>query len=128
MPLPYNYTRALNLPKGLSYCGSFENRPELTKSQEKILIKIQNILINNDIYFSKVWYGKFKQPTKNTMRSLSQVKYINQHNFAMISDCGRVLWRRYEADSPGGSQNTIYIKGKKYFINKWLNNPILPNN
>ena len=43
MTLPYNYTRKLNLPKGLSYTGSFENRPELTKSQEKILNEIKSL-------------------------------------------------------------------------------------
>jgi hypothetical protein len=127
MTLPYNYTRKLNLPKGLSYTGSFENRPELTKSQEKILNEIKKILSNHDIHFSKVWYGKFKQETKNSRYSMTK-KYIYQHNFAMKSACGTVLWRRYEADNPGGSQNTIYIKSKKYFINSWLNNPILPNN
>lgn len=116
MYLPFEYSPKLALPKGLIYSGTYDERPVLSKQQEIVLEKLNAVLSQKNIKFSQVWYGEFL--FENTNRKAS--------NFAMLSECGKVLWRRYEGNTPGGSLNSIFILDNKTTVSKWLANPYFP--
>ena len=61
------------------------------------------------IVFNEIWYGKFHNVLKEIRTT-----------FVVKSQCGNIYWYKYEAISPGGMQNKLYICGDEFKLTNWL--------
>ena len=72
--------------------------------------KIKEKFGKYNIYFNKLWVGKFSNEYNNIYS-----------RFLLKSNCGKVYWRKYSSKNPGSNQNFIYINGIKYKTTYILN-------
>jgi len=62
-----------------------------------------------DINFTIIYYSKFNNSVKQ-IRTTFLVKTDNEN----------VCWYKYESMAPGGSNNFLFIKGKKHNLTQWF--------
>ena len=73
------------------------------EKQKQNYEKIKKIFGRYNIYFNKIWLGKFRNESNNIYS-----------RFLLKSECGKVFWRKYSSLKPGSNQNFIYINGSKF--------------
>ena len=100
----------IDFPKGELIEGPISEKPNLGVHQEKYFLKIQNILEKNGSELDYFWYGNFIFSDTNKKAT----------NFVIKSSCGRLYWRKYEANVSGGCHNVIFFDGIKDKINDWI--------
>ena len=73
-------------------------------NQDKNYTRLKDIFSEYNINLSHVWSGTTNDLTK----------------FLVKSDQGEVFWYKYEGKVKGGSQNNLFIFGKKIKLTDWF--------
>lgn len=92
---------------------------DLKAIQNQHLIDLKKSLEPFNIKLNPYWYGEFKYTKGRGNGRMAQ-------NFLIKSECGKILWRKYEASDSASGTQTLYIldnetnKAEKIKLTDWL--------